>query len=131
MLPVWFLMFRYKGDSYTMLVNGQTGKTVGAVPAEKKKLWIMFGILVPFMSLLGIGLCALLKSWDAFSVVLYCGWLVWLMLFGIGWGIFQDVVWLICWLQYFICSPISMGTPEPVLMILPEDIHYALLRIRI
>jgi len=91
MLPVWFLMFRYKGDSYTMLVNGQTGKTVGTVPAEKKKLWIMFGILVPFMSLLGIGLCGLLKSWDAFELVLYYGWLVWLMLFGIGWGIFENV----------------------------------------
>ncbi len=37
MLPAWFMTFRYKNRPYTMLVNGQTGKLVGAVPFDKKK----------------------------------------------------------------------------------------------
>lgn len=35
LLPVWFMTFRYKNEPYTMLVNGQTGKVVGAVPVNK------------------------------------------------------------------------------------------------
>ncbi len=37
LLPVWFMTFRYKNEPYTMLVNGQTGKVVGAVPVNKGK----------------------------------------------------------------------------------------------
>ena len=47
LLPVWFLVFKNEGKTYTMLVNGQTGKVVGAVPAEKKKV-------VAHMSLLSV-----------------------------------------------------------------------------
>ncbi len=43
LLPVWFLTFRYEGMPYTILVNGQTGKTVGAVPFEKRKAYTMLG----------------------------------------------------------------------------------------
>lgn len=39
MLPAWFMTFRYQGRPYTMLVNGQTGKLVGAVPFDKEKAW--------------------------------------------------------------------------------------------
>ncbi|MCM1178770.1 MAG: TFIIB-type zinc ribbon-containing protein [Clostridium sp.] len=53
LLPAWFLVFRYQGRSYTIMVNGQTGKMVGAVPVEKKKvqrdiciLGIVFSILL-------------------------------------------------------------------------------------
>lgn len=38
MLPVWFLVLRYHETPYTIMVNGQTGKMVGAVPVERKKL---------------------------------------------------------------------------------------------
>ncbi len=38
LLPAWFLTFRYKNEPYTMLVNGQTGKIVGSVPLDKKKV---------------------------------------------------------------------------------------------
>lgn len=38
LLPVWFMVFRYGGKTYTMMVNGQTGKVVGAVPSDKKKV---------------------------------------------------------------------------------------------
>lgn len=40
MLPAWFMTFRYQDKPYTMLINGQTGKMVGAVPFDKKKAWV-------------------------------------------------------------------------------------------
>ena len=50
-LPVWFLTFRHEGWPYTIMVNGQTKKMVGAVPVNKKKavslmviLALIFGI---------------------------------------------------------------------------------------
>ena len=42
LLPAWFMTFRYKNEAYTILVNGQTGKVVGAVPFTKDKLAIVF-----------------------------------------------------------------------------------------
>lgn len=35
MLPAWFMTFRYENVPYTILVNGQTQKVVGAVPYDK------------------------------------------------------------------------------------------------
>ena len=35
MLPAWFMTFRYKEVPYTILVNGQTRKVVGAVPYDE------------------------------------------------------------------------------------------------
>lgn len=45
MLPVWFLTFRYEDSPYTILVNGQTRKMVGAVPYVKKKAASLFAIM--------------------------------------------------------------------------------------
>lgn len=45
MLPAWFMTFRYQDEPYTVLVNGQTGKIIGAVPFHKGKvvsLYILF-----------------------------------------------------------------------------------------
>ena len=42
MLPVWFLTFRQDDEPYTILVNGQTRKMVGAVPFDKKKALFVF-----------------------------------------------------------------------------------------
>lgn len=42
LLPAWFMTFRYKNEPYTILVNGQTGKVVGAVPFTKDKLITLF-----------------------------------------------------------------------------------------
>ena len=42
LLPAWFMTFRYKNEPYTILVNGQTGKVVGAVPFTKDKLFALF-----------------------------------------------------------------------------------------
>ncbi len=51
-LPAWFLTFHYMGERYTMLVNGQTGKVVGAVPFDKKKAAIVYGAIFPFMAII-------------------------------------------------------------------------------
>lgn len=45
LLPAWFLTFRYENKPYTILVNGQTGKMVGAVPFVKAKVIAMFSAL--------------------------------------------------------------------------------------
>ena len=37
LLPVWFLECKYKDQIYILLVNGQSGKTVGVVPVDWKK----------------------------------------------------------------------------------------------
>lgn len=42
MFPAWFLTFRYQNDPYTILVNGQTNKVVGAVPYNKAKVNAVF-----------------------------------------------------------------------------------------
>ena len=39
-LPVWFLTFRQDNEPYTILMNGQTGKIVGAVPFTKKRAYL-------------------------------------------------------------------------------------------
>ena len=45
LLPAWFLTFRYEDMPYTILVNGQTGKMVGAVPFVKKKAFSLLAVL--------------------------------------------------------------------------------------
>ena len=45
MFPAWFLTFCYQNEPYTILVNGQTGKVIGAVPYNKKKVTSFFAIL--------------------------------------------------------------------------------------
>lgn len=42
LLPVWFVTFRYNYENYTIAVNGQTGKIVGTVPYDKKKVRNLF-----------------------------------------------------------------------------------------
>lgn len=39
MMPVWFFTFKFEGKPYTVLVNGQTGKVVGTMPWQKKKIY--------------------------------------------------------------------------------------------
>jgi len=55
LLPVWFLTFRYEDRPYTILVNGQTGKMVGAVPFVKTKAIALFTVLsAVFCTLLSV-----------------------------------------------------------------------------
>ena len=61
LLPAWFITFRYKDESYTILVNGQTGKMVGTVPIDMGSMWKTFFLtwlvftvlLIPFVPFLG------------------------------------------------------------------------------
>lgn len=43
LLPVWFLVFEDDGEKYTIMVNGQTGKVVGAVPTSLRTFlkWLL------------------------------------------------------------------------------------------
>ena len=43
LLPVWMLNIKYQGENYKYAINGQTGKTVGRYPVDKKKKWLYFG----------------------------------------------------------------------------------------
>lgn len=45
LFPAWFLTFRYQAQPYTILVNGQTGKVIGAVPYDKPKVTIWFIVI--------------------------------------------------------------------------------------
>ena len=55
LLPAWFLTFRYNNKPFTILVNGQTGKMVGAVPFVKAKVigvFSLFSVVIGLMSVL-------------------------------------------------------------------------------
>ena len=45
MAPVWILTTRYQNQPYTFMMNGQTGKTVGSLPIDKKKS-LLYSLLV-------------------------------------------------------------------------------------
>ena len=51
LLPVWLLSTTWKGDHYLFGMNGQTGKFVGNLPADK-------GILVKWLLGLTVGFSA-------------------------------------------------------------------------
>lgn len=40
--PIWFYIFDYKGEKYTSVVNGQTGKVVVGIPVNKRARNIAF-----------------------------------------------------------------------------------------
>lgn len=54
LLPAWFLTFRYQGEPYTMVINGQTGKVVGTLPFDKKKITALFGTVTGVTALLAL-----------------------------------------------------------------------------
>ncbi|MBR3248108.1 MAG: hypothetical protein IKG03_06920 [Clostridiales bacterium] len=65
MMPVWFFTFKYDNKPYTVLVNGQTGKVVGTMPWQKKKIYsIAISVFV-----LTLALCAFL-SWASINKLL-------------------------------------------------------------
>lgn len=45
LFPAWFLTFRYQAQPYTILVNGQTGKIIGAVPYDKPQVTACFIVI--------------------------------------------------------------------------------------
>lgn len=61
MLPAWFITFRYKDQPHTILVNGDTGKVVCALPWKK----VLFNIM-----LVAIAIAAAVLSFFFFKVML-------------------------------------------------------------
>ena len=55
LLPVWMLHTKWQGKDYLFAMNGQTGKLVGDLPVDNRKVAAWFaGISVPLMILLAI-----------------------------------------------------------------------------
>ena len=54
LLPVWILTYVYSGKTYIYAVNGQTGKSYGELPVDKKKLGRTSGIIAAAMFALAI-----------------------------------------------------------------------------
>ncbi len=51
-LPIWMLSTQWNGKHYLFAMNGQTGKMVGDLPADGKKLWTAFFCLAAGASVL-------------------------------------------------------------------------------
>ena len=39
LMPVWMLSTKWKGQNFLFAMNGQTGKLIGDLPIDKKRLW--------------------------------------------------------------------------------------------
>ena len=61
LMPVWMLNVKYGDVMYKYAINGQTGKTVGEFPVDKKKKWLYFA-KVYAISLAIVGAAFLLLS---------------------------------------------------------------------
>ena len=62
LLPAWFLTFRYENKPFTILVNGQTGKMIGAVPFVKAKVYGLFAAMVSVLTVLSVILVTALSK---------------------------------------------------------------------
>ena len=51
--PVWILNTTYLGGKYLFAMNAQTGKMVGNLPIDKKKLWLFRAIIFVVLGLIG------------------------------------------------------------------------------
>lgn len=54
LLPIWSLQYRFRGEVYTVLVHGQTGRVVGRAPYS----WAKIALLV--LGILALGAAAVL-----------------------------------------------------------------------
>lgn len=53
--PVWLLNTTWKGQKYTFAMNGQTGKFVGNLPCDNKKMFGYLALLTPIISAAAYG----------------------------------------------------------------------------
>ena len=64
MLPVWLLSTRWRDQNYLFAINGQTGKLVGDLPADKGKLHgIFWGIFLGLGTVLSLLFAGPLGAW--------------------------------------------------------------------
>lgn len=92
LFPVWFLTFRYKNQPYTMLMNGQTGKIVGAAPFNKGKVILLY-LVVNVLTIL-----AFIFGYFYFSELIYRS-LFLIILFGL-FILFPYVTGITCFIKY-------------------------------
>src|SRR5262249_22186037 len=53
LLPVWSLQYRFRGATYTVLVNGQTGQVAGKAPISWQKVALLvLGIVLAVLVVL-------------------------------------------------------------------------------
>lgn len=83
LLPLWFLNYEYKGESYQIAINGQTGKISGELPTTKKKRWLetikattpwvmgVIGSVLMFLICTILGVIAQGNKFDALSQLSY------------------------------------------------------------
>jgi DNA-directed RNA polymerase subunit RPC12/RpoP len=65
LLPVWIGSYRYKGQDYKIMVNGQTGKVAGEKPRDTFKMFgIIFSVVATIIVILIIvGIIAVSQGW--------------------------------------------------------------------
>lgn len=54
LLPVWMLNVKWKDQSYLLAINGQTGRTVGSLPASFGQALLLFAKIALPLSVLGV-----------------------------------------------------------------------------
>ncbi len=62
LLPLWVGTYHYQGQSFRLLVNGQTGKVGGIKPRDNIKLAVLIGICVVLVAMLTALLYPLVKA---------------------------------------------------------------------
>lgn len=73
LLPVWFMVIEHKGEKYTILVNGQTGKVVGTLPVSYKKITFFFimSFIVCFLMIFTLSLVAVFTGYYQIPLLAY------------------------------------------------------------
>ena len=59
LFPVWILNTKYKKENYLFLMNGQTGRLVGKLPADSGKIW---KYLLLFTGIIGAALTLIIQA---------------------------------------------------------------------
>lgn len=68
-LPAYFVNFRFKGESYSIIVNGQTGKVVGNIPEDKGQLRLKFMKNIILSCLIFAALCGAFFAMEQLMIV--------------------------------------------------------------
>lgn len=70
MLPMWFMTYRYKNETYTAIVNGQTGKVVAGVPISKPKLILKCTLITLAFLTASLALCLAVSRFNFYYTII-------------------------------------------------------------
>jgi len=69
LMPVYLAAYRFNGETYHAIVNGQTGRISGQRPVDWKKIWLVVAlIMVPGVVTGLVGLLSMPSSGDGLSI---------------------------------------------------------------